>query len=386
MSKQKIYCTMTELIDEVNSSIPDYLKHVYITNHQYFVINNIYTFLKQGEALVVIDFSQNYVSKCSKEAQGIHFGASKKPVSLQTGAFYYKKSFSDEISCVTFCTISESLRHDAAGVWAHLEPVLNTIKNTVPNFFATHFQSDGPSTQYKNKSNFQLFQQYCERLNLNYATWNFTASGHGKSTADAVGGTVKGLCDHAVAQGKDVVSAECLLNVINASKVQGFLVKQSDIERIDLCIDKKIKPSPNTKQIFQLTWTKKHTKTLFLNSLSCSYCVQNCLYDPPCNHFSLNPHKLSVDEQTSHASKTNAKSSRNTKTIATSSKTTKVKSVDQEVDSKSGFDIKPSEVTKKVPIRSKIANVKSVNEKVACNSKDYKRFSKVTKKNSTSSL
>ena len=64
-----------------------------------------------------------------------------------------------------------------------------------------HFQSDGPSTQYRNKTNFFLFAYHCNLLQLHHASWNFSTAGHGKSFADGTGGTVKVLCDRAVAYG-----------------------------------------------------------------------------------------------------------------------------------------------------------------------------------------
>ena len=169
-SKLKIDCTINELISEFNSQIAEFLKHAYITTHQHQAIECINKNLKDNESSIVIDFSENYVGKCHQEIQSAHFGSSKKQMSIHTGAFFYKDKLKNVNICVSFCTISDCLRHDASSVWAHLGPILKLIKETVPGVTTLHFQSDGPSTQYKNKTNFYLFQEYCRSEGLLQAT------------------------------------------------------------------------------------------------------------------------------------------------------------------------------------------------------------------------
>lgn len=89
-SKLKIDCTVYELISEFNLQITEFLKHVYITNHQHKAIECINENLKDNECSLVIDFSKNYVGKCHTEIQSAHFGASKKQMSIHTGAFFIK--------------------------------------------------------------------------------------------------------------------------------------------------------------------------------------------------------------------------------------------------------------------------------------------------------
>lgn len=177
--KNKIECTVAELASELNLKIPPFLKHLYNTEHQYQTMSEIRKNLKENELFIVIDFSENYNCKFSEEIQSVHFGASKKQISLHTGAFFYKEENSGEIKCISFCSLSECLRHDASAFWAHVKPVLDFIKVIMPDLKVIHFQSDGPSTQYKNKSNFYLFNYYCNKLGLQNATWNFTTPGHG---------------------------------------------------------------------------------------------------------------------------------------------------------------------------------------------------------------
>ena len=81
------------------------------------------------------------------------------------------------------------------------------IKVILPKVEVIHiYRSDGLTTHYKNKTNFQfqflpnfqLFNHFCDKLNLKRASWNISTPEHEKSSADAIGGTVKRLCDEYV--------------------------------------------------------------------------------------------------------------------------------------------------------------------------------------------
>ena len=98
-----------------------------------------------------------------------------------------------------------------------------------------------------------------------------------------------------------------------------------------------MKPVPNTQKIFQLKWSIIHEERLFLNQLSCSYCISNNFYDQPCQHFPLEPKSW-----TSKNSVTKRKRSKSIKEKSSACK--KKKTLDQI----------PPEGTKKVDSRNKI--------------------------------
>lgn len=283
-TKKKKITTTQELAEEFNSQLPVYMKHVYDTSHQFQFLAKLKKNLKRSEVHVVMDFSENYKCKYASEIQSVHFGASKKQISMHTGAYYYRTK-DGELECVSFCSVSENLRHDASAVWAHLKPVLKHIQDKLPHVKVLHFQSDGPSTQYKNKSNFYLLRHYCKELNLSLGSYTFTTPGHGKSCTDGTRGTVKCLCDRYVLQGHDVLSAADMIEVISraGSKVQMFLITTEDIETVDKVLQK-VDPIPQTKKTFQLIWTDQREDRIFTNTLACLDCLNN----PPCQHYVIN--------------------------------------------------------------------------------------------------
>lgn len=143
---------MIDLVHTVQKSLPRYLDHLLREQHQVKAIKYLKTSLTESEVLVHIDFSENYC-KYSTETQGVHFGASRQQLTLHTGVAY-KKDYTRG-----FCSISQSLRHDAIAVTAHLIPVLqHYLKNLTINVL--HVVSDGPSTQYRNKTIFYMITEY----------------------------------------------------------------------------------------------------------------------------------------------------------------------------------------------------------------------------------
>jgi len=111
---------------------------------------------------------ENYAMKYESEIQSVHFGAARSQISLHTGVMYFRanKEHSDgesskkfDVRSTSFCSVSDSLRHDPAAIWAHLMPLLELIKERHPSVDTVHFQSDGPTTQYRNKKNFCLLAQ-----------------------------------------------------------------------------------------------------------------------------------------------------------------------------------------------------------------------------------
>ncbi|KAL4710696.1 hypothetical protein ACJJTC_004341 [Scirpophaga incertulas] len=88
---------------------------------QYSTVKELKENLSDNEVLIHVDFSENYLLKYNEEIQSFHFGGSRQQISLHTGVLYYRDSQTKEITCKSFCTVSENIRHDALTIWAHLE-------------------------------------------------------------------------------------------------------------------------------------------------------------------------------------------------------------------------------------------------------------------------
>ena len=65
-----------------------------------------------------------------------------------------------------------------------------------------------PTAQYRNKNNLFLLTHFAAKFLFQTVTWNFSESGHGKSPADGVGGTVKSMADQLISYGTDIPNSE----------------------------------------------------------------------------------------------------------------------------------------------------------------------------------
>lgn len=70
-------CTVKELICKANSQLNDFLRHVYTAHHQFRHITEVKRTLHRNEAVILLDFSENFECKLNAEVQSAHFGASK---------------------------------------------------------------------------------------------------------------------------------------------------------------------------------------------------------------------------------------------------------------------------------------------------------------------
>ena len=177
-----------------------------------------------------IDFSENYVAKYNEEVQSVHFGASKRQISLNTGVFYLKGT-DNKLKAKSFCTLSDNLDHQAHAVWAHMAPILKMVSRNHPETVAVHFFSDSPSSQYRNRFNMHLMKTKVPMFfkKVKYITWNFMEAGHGKGPMDGVGGAMKRRADEYVMHGSDITSARDFINTFKKSNIYITEIANADV-------------------------------------------------------------------------------------------------------------------------------------------------------------
>lgn len=288
--KSKVMGTLKELKSMFQDEIKDNLcPHVYTIQHQYHKYRHVRDeLLREGdEALIHIDFSENYSCKYAQEIQAVHFGASHQQATLHTGILYFKDG-----EHISFCSISDSTRHDPSAIWAHLDPVLNIAYNS--GIRTIHFYSDGPTTQYRNKTNFWFFSSYLHERGFHGGTWNFFEAGHGKGAADGIGGVIKRRADRLVANGIDLPDATTLYNnlVEETSVIKLFFIPLAAIEDKDSKIPGNLISIKGTMKLHQLfTDDVGH---LICKDLSCF-----CTWPTPCSCYDRTIVDI-VNEQEQH--------------------------------------------------------------------------------------
>ena len=209
-AKTRIHCSAHEMVTEFSDvMLLPYMKHLAFIAHQYKAMKWLKDSVSKdpNSVLLHVDFSENFQCKYFNEIQSIHFGGNRMQISLHTGVLYSQEN------PMSFCTISPDLSHDPVAILKHLEPILLQHKN-VENL---HFQSDSPSSQYRNKFMFRVIIKSIIPMfpNLKKLTWNFSESAHGKGAPDGVGATVKRTCDRVVSYGvQDVANFDQFTDLV----------------------------------------------------------------------------------------------------------------------------------------------------------------------------
>jgi len=227
--KKNVMTTEDGLACDFHDRLFRFRRHIFNIRWQYGAYRQLRENLRSNECLIHVDFSENYSCKYSKEIQSVHFGGSHQQATLHTGVLYTAA----ELSPVTFTTISPSRRHDPPAIWAHLDPVLDMVRERHPDINRLHVFSDGPATQYKQKGNFYLLSQEPFKKGFQAVSWNFFEASHGKGAPDGVGGTLKRSADRIVKHGEDIPNAETMFHELKKSgtSVELFLVGEEEVEK-----------------------------------------------------------------------------------------------------------------------------------------------------------
>lgn len=138
-----IESTIEDLRNCFKSNLKIIMPHHYQANHQQNQIRLLRDQITEKEAIIYIDFSENYMCKFNEECtHSVHFGGSRRQISLHTGVIYLKNR-NNEQECISFFGVSNDLLRKACAVWAHLKPILNLLHERSISIF--YFVSDGPT-------------------------------------------------------------------------------------------------------------------------------------------------------------------------------------------------------------------------------------------------
>lgn len=285
--KQVIECKKRDLVVAFEDSLKKFLKHTANMKHQFYVLDNLKKNLSSHEILIHVDFSENFNCKYASEIQAAHFGGSKPQVSLHTVVAYILSKETQEVQPLSFCTLSENLRHDPPAICAHLHPVIDELKNYVSHPRTVHFVSDGPTTQYRNRKMFHLIGKFiAPTLNVTEAVhWHYSEAGHGKGAPDGIGGCVKRTADRLVATGTDIPNFQTLYEKVKKEicGVKILTVNESELETIENeHLPKFIPAFKGTMRVHEVIWNKGFS-SLQMRRLSCLQCPRT----KSCPHYGL---------------------------------------------------------------------------------------------------
>lgn len=270
--------TIENMVKNFQEELKTIKKHIFNMKTQFKNFRQCVDEIRVNEAVILVDFSENYNCKCTEETQGHQFGGSRNQVTLHTVVVYvYEKD--KKYKALSFCTVSPCHIHQPAAIWAHLHPILIKILENYPGIDTIHYFSDGPFSQYRQKGNFYLACTKTFDYGLQAFSWSFFEAGHGKGPADGIGGYLKRAADNKVATGTDVTDALQFYQVLKeSSKIQLFYVTKEDIDAIQRDIPNNLLPLPGTKEMHQI-FSRSRGQLMYRNlSCFCSRGLCECLH------------------------------------------------------------------------------------------------------------
>lgn len=144
--------------------------------------------LQLEEAIVQVDFAENYSCKHQDKIQSAHWN--QQLITLFTIAVWTINE-ANNITCESHIIISDDFEHEKTSVLVFMSTVLETlVKQKHPEVTKAHIFSDGQSSQFKNKYIVSILSKLAKIVQVQ---WNYFATSHGKGVVDSIGGTIKRL-------------------------------------------------------------------------------------------------------------------------------------------------------------------------------------------------
>jgi len=187
-----------EFLEQMDKQTVEFTEHVGRVKRQYEESLKIKKDLAQHEAIVHMDFSENYSCRSVNEIQSAYWNQSA--VTLHPVVIYYKDQ-SNELCHKSMVIVSDELGHTASTVLTFIDNIVPEVKNLVPAIAKIHYFTDSPTSQYRNKTIFNVVANHADIYGCK-AVWNYFEAGHGKGPCDGLGGSTKRMADEAVNAGK----------------------------------------------------------------------------------------------------------------------------------------------------------------------------------------
>ena len=230
---------ISDVIASLQRKLPTFLEHVFIKRQQSKYFEDRLANLDKEEAVVQVDFAENYTCKYQDEIQTAHWN--QEQVTIFTVAVWTKGTAGGDNVCESHAIVSDETTHDKKSVAVFMSQVIEKfIKERHPEIKQVYVFSDGPSSQFKNK----YIANFIHTLNkIVQIQWNYFATSHGKGVVDGIGGTVKRIVWNAVMSRKSpaVVDAQSFFELANSltTSVKVSLVNRKEMKGISdlLCLE-----------------------------------------------------------------------------------------------------------------------------------------------------
>lgn len=199
--------TSVQWIGKMKENLIEFKKHYYFSKIQSQKIMKDIREFPCDTVNIIFDFSENFCIQNQNEIQAAFY--LRQHVTIFTAVAYFCGSDEDGkkvYSSTSYGIISDTKNHDKYSACTFIDFLIDLIfkKQSVIRFI--NLWSDGAPSHFKNRysiSNMiRLEQKYSTKIR-----WNFSATSHGKTQADGVGGTIKNMVDRRIKAQNLIISS-----------------------------------------------------------------------------------------------------------------------------------------------------------------------------------
>ena len=165
--------------------------------------------LQKDEAVLVMDFAENYTCRKVREAQAYHWNQMQITLHPMMAYYYKKKGEEYELQKEGIIAITEDTKHDSFAVSTFEKVALDHLQKKT-QVTRLHEWTDGCAGQYKGATAFANISLFPNDFGIPVVR-NFFETSHGKSPCDGIGGTVKHKAHNAVLHGKEEIQCAAQL-------------------------------------------------------------------------------------------------------------------------------------------------------------------------------
>ena len=142
-----------DFLDKLTSMLFELRKYHFLAKKQSEFLRVKKASLKFDEAVLTLDFAENYSFIVQDCAQRYHWNNAQ--ATIHPFILYYLNPKTKEISRASFSCIINHMTHNTITVYAFLKNLINNhIKTRYPFLKSISYFSDGSPAQYKNYNNF----------------------------------------------------------------------------------------------------------------------------------------------------------------------------------------------------------------------------------------
>lgn len=163
--------------------LPFFKMHSYLICSQYEFLEHQKYHQTEHEALLIVDYSQNYSATSQDEIQSAYFA--QRQIAVFTAYTYVGKN-----EPIPYLIVSDDINHSKEQVWCFLELMIKDLLKRHQKLEKIRMMSDGCAQQFKNKFTLTNLLHAKDDFGVKME-WHFFPTSHGKSAADGLGGTFK---------------------------------------------------------------------------------------------------------------------------------------------------------------------------------------------------